>query len=71
MDRLLTEAMASVDQEQRRQLYGQAQILAANEAPWIFMFNARHIAATKKEVTGLVLNPNMNNLKFNTVQIGG
>jgi peptide/nickel transport system substrate-binding protein len=68
MDKLLDAAMATVDQEQRAGAYSQAQILAANDAPWIFMFHARNVAAMKKELTGLTLNPNMNNLKLNTVK---
>ncbi len=68
MDELLTSALATVDQEQRRQLYSQAQILAAQEAPWLFMFHAHHTVATHKNLTGLVLNPNMNNLKLNSLK---
>lgn len=70
MDELLTNALAVVDQEQRRQLYSQAQILAAQEAPWIFMFHAHHTVATRSNLSGLVLNPNMNNLKLNSLKFG-
>jgi peptide/nickel transport system substrate-binding protein len=71
MDELLTAALATVDQEQRKQLYSQAQILAAQEAPWIFMFHAHHTVATRSNLTGLVLNPNMNNLKLNSLKFTG
>ena len=70
MDELLQNALSVVDQEQRRQLYSQAQILAAQEAPWIFMFHAHHTVATRNNLSGLVLNPNMNNLKLNSLKFG-
>jgi len=67
MDELLDAAMATVDVEARKSAYSEAQILAAQEAPWIFMFHARNVVATKANLGGLTLNPNMNVLKLNTV----
>jgi peptide/nickel transport system substrate-binding protein len=67
MDELLDAAMATVDPEARSSAYSEAQILAAQEAPWIFMFHARNVVATKSNLGGLTLNPNMNVLKLHTV----
>jgi peptide/nickel transport system substrate-binding protein len=70
MDQLLDAAMATVNQDERKSSYSQAQILAANEAPWIFMFHAYNVVATQNNITNFTLNPNMNNMKFNTVKVG-
>ncbi|MFN8591927.1 MAG: ABC transporter substrate-binding protein [Thermomicrobiales bacterium] len=71
MDELLNGAMQTVDQEERKALYSEAQILAANDAPWIFMFHAHNVAATRNNLSGLVLNPNMNNLKLDKITFNG
>jgi peptide/nickel transport system substrate-binding protein len=57
VDRLLAQASSTVDQARRKSLYFRAQRLIYDDAPWIFMFSAQNLAATRKNVAGLQLNP--------------
>jgi peptide/nickel transport system substrate-binding protein len=62
VDELLSEASSTVDQEQRKQLYQEAQRIVSEEAPWIFMFHANYVVASRKQVQGLVVGGNFNRL---------
>ncbi|MDF9839396.1 MULTISPECIES: ABC transporter substrate-binding protein [unclassified Paenibacillus] len=61
---LLTKAMETIDQSARAELYKEAQVLVAQDAPWLFMFHAKSILAMSAKVEGLTPNPNMNYLSF-------
>lgn len=61
---LLSKAMETIDQSARAELYKEAQVLVAQDAPWLFMFHAKSILAMASNIEGLVPNPNMNYLSF-------
>lgn len=66
---LLTKAMETIDQSKRAELYKEAQVLVAQDAPWIFMFHAKNVMAMQKNVEGVVPNPNMNYLSFGSAEL--
>jgi len=57
VDRLLTQAGNTLDRDQRKRLYVQAQKIIYDDAPWIFMFSAENLVATRKNIQGLEVNP--------------
>jgi peptide/nickel transport system substrate-binding protein len=57
VDRLLTQAANTLERDQRKRLYVQAQKIIYDEAPWIFMFSAENLIATRKNIQGLEVNP--------------
>ncbi|KAA2238145.1 ABC transporter substrate-binding protein [Salinarimonas soli] len=56
-DGLITRAEASLDQAERRALYREAQVIAKNQAPWVPIAHSVVFMATRKEVTGFVMDP--------------
>jgi peptide/nickel transport system substrate-binding protein len=57
VDKLLTDALATADKEQRKQLYFQAWEKITADAPWIFVCNDLQPMAFKKKVQGYLTNP--------------
>ncbi|HET7093881.1 MAG TPA: ABC transporter substrate-binding protein [Thermomicrobiales bacterium] len=64
---LLAKARVNGDQEQRADLYKQAQKIFAEDAPWIFMFHSNFVTAARKNVQGIALSPNQNVLHLEKV----
>lgn len=65
--KLLADARVTADKRKRTELYKHAQRIFAEDAPWIFMFHANSIVAARKNVKGIVLNPNPNQLHLGNV----
>jgi peptide/nickel transport system substrate-binding protein len=57
VDKLLADALATADKEQRKQLYYQAWAKITEDAPWIFVVNDLQPMAFKTKVKGYVTNP--------------
>ena len=57
VDELLTQASASMDQQQRGALYKEVQQITSEEAPWIFVDHAKQNAAMTSNVKGFQLSP--------------
>ncbi|MEA2523365.1 MAG: peptide/nickel transport system substrate-binding protein [Thermomicrobiales bacterium] len=57
VDKLLSDALAIADKEQRKQLYYQAWAKITEDAPWIFVVNDLQPMAFKTKVKGYVTNP--------------
>jgi peptide/nickel transport system substrate-binding protein len=57
VDRMLKEAGSTLDRERRRSLYVKAQRIIHEEAPWIFMFSAQNLIATRRNIRGVEVNP--------------
>jgi peptide/nickel transport system substrate-binding protein len=64
---LLADARASGDQEERAELYKQAQRIFADDAPWLFMFHSNFVTAARRNVEGIILSPNQNVLHLEGV----
>lgn len=57
VDQLMQEAAVSLDQEERGKLYKEVQQITSEEAPWIFVDNAKQNAAMAANVKGFQLSP--------------
>jgi len=57
VDDLLKQAAVSMDQEERGKLYKEVQQITSEEAPWIFVDNAKQNAAMLANVKGFTLSP--------------
>lgn len=57
VDDLLGRALTTFSQEERAQLYMEAQRVMAEDCPWIFMFSANNVAAATARLKGLEINP--------------
>jgi peptide/nickel transport system substrate-binding protein len=57
VDELMKQAAESLDQEERGELYKEVQEITSEEAPWIFVDNAKQNAAMVANVKGFVLSP--------------
>jgi peptide/nickel transport system substrate-binding protein len=57
IDKLLKEAIGTLDKEQRRKLYERAALLATEEAAGLFVYNVRWLGAARRQVSGLRYNP--------------
>lgn len=64
---LLADARKSGDQEERAELYKQAQRIFADDAPWLFMFHSNFVTAARRNVEGIILSPNQNVLHLGGV----
>ncbi len=64
---LLADARVSGDQEERAELYKQAQRIFADDAPWLFMFHSNFVTAARRNVEGIILSPNQNVLHLEGV----
>jgi len=67
---LLQAAMQTVDQNKRAALYKQAEVLVAQDAPWLFVFHAKNVIGLRADVQGVLPYPNMNTLPIKGVYIG-
>jgi dipeptide transport system substrate-binding protein len=56
-DDLITEAVKLSDQEQRTELYEQAQVIFKEEAPWVTVAHSIVFMPLRKEVTGYKIDP--------------
>jgi ABC-type transport system substrate-binding protein len=56
-EKLLADGLATPDQARRTAIYGEAQKLLLDDAPWLFVNSTAHIRAIRKEVKGFQLNP--------------
>ncbi len=56
-DALVVSAKQSADQAERTRLYREAQVIAKREAPWVPLAHSVVAMATRKEVTGFVMDP--------------
>ncbi len=57
VDNLLSEAQQVTDQEERTELYHQAEQLIVDDAPWAFLGYQKHQVVTRANVTGFQLQP--------------
>lgn len=57
VDELLDAAKAETDPDKRVELYGEAQEIITEEAPWIFVQSGEDVIAASKNVTGFKNNP--------------
>jgi peptide/nickel transport system substrate-binding protein len=57
VDRLLDEATTSTDENRRRTLYGEAQRIIAEQAPYISLWYKVNVAVARRDLTGIHLVP--------------
>jgi peptide/nickel transport system substrate-binding protein len=57
VDRLIDAATASLDESERRRLYGEAQRLIAEDAPAIGLWAKTNVAVSQPGLTGVELSP--------------
>ena len=57
VDRLIDAAMAAATDEDRRRLYGEAQRLLAEDAPYISLWYKTNVAVSRTEIKGVKLTP--------------
>ncbi|MCF1504702.1 ABC transporter substrate-binding protein [Afifella sp. H1R] len=57
VDELLEKARRSTDQDERAELYKEAQVIIHDDAPWIFIANWKQNAVTTERVGGFSLQP--------------
>ena len=57
VDRLIDAAMAATTDEDRRRLYGEAQHLLAEDAPYISLWYKTNIAVSRTQIEGVKLTP--------------
>lgn len=59
LDALLEKGTATLDQAARKKIYAEAQELAVQECPLVFMISQELLGASTKNVKGFLLYPNM------------
>ena len=57
VDKLLADAVAVSDQEERKKIYHQAEQLIVDDAPWIFLGYQKHQVVTRANITDFQLQP--------------
>jgi len=57
VDRLIDQASAAIDDEQRRALYGQVQQAVASEVPYIPLWYKTNVAVFQPDIHGVRLSP--------------
>ena len=57
VDRLIDAASSALAEEDRRQLYGQAQRQIAEDAPYISLWYKTNVAVAHERLTGIALSP--------------
>jgi ABC-type transport system substrate-binding protein len=57
VDRLLDEARAVVDSDERRRLYDEAISIIWEDAPWLFLYSELQLTAVRTNVQGFVVHP--------------
>lgn len=68
VDELLEAGMRETDPIKRYNLYREAQIIIAEEAPWVFIQFGEQAIGVRKEVSGFVIHPNARH-RFHTVSL--
>jgi peptide/nickel transport system substrate-binding protein len=68
LDRLLRQGVTTVDENERRRLYEQAQEIIYNDAPWVPIAYARVPLGYQSNVEGITPNP-VGNEEFTSVRI--
>jgi peptide/nickel transport system substrate-binding protein len=66
-NKLLADARLITAEEERAELYKQAQRIFADDAPWLFMFHSNFVTAARRNVEGIILSPNQNVLHLEGV----
>jgi peptide/nickel transport system substrate-binding protein len=66
VDKLIEQAIASTDQEERASIYQQIQKILLEDLPWVNLFVADQYEAMKDYVQGYVHIPNGSNISFRT-----
>ncbi len=57
VDRLLEEARRIFDQDERKAMYDQIQIILNEELPYIFLYTTNSVTAIDKKIQGYVISP--------------
>jgi glutathione transport system substrate-binding protein len=57
LDAAVAEGLASADPEVRQAAYARAQEIVMDEAPWIFLWVPTTLGGIRKEVSGMVIQP--------------
>lgn len=70
LDRLLRQGATTVDENERRRLYEQAQEIIYNDAPWVPIEYAEVPLGYRANVEGVTPNP-VGNEEFTAVRLGG
>jgi len=70
LDDLLRQGATTVDENERRRLYEQAQEIIYNDAPWVPIEYARVPLGYQADVEGVTPNP-VGNEEFTSVRLGG
>jgi peptide/nickel transport system substrate-binding protein len=70
LDDILRQGATTVDENERRRLYEQAQEIIYNDAPWVPIEYARVPLGYQGDVTGVTPNP-VGNEEFTSVRLGG
>lgn len=55
-DRLYAEALAAVDPAQQNQLYAEAEKIAVEQAPWLFLYDRHDFRLLSKRVRNFPMN---------------
>jgi peptide/nickel transport system substrate-binding protein len=70
LDDLLRQGATTVDENERRRVYEQAQEIIYNDAPWVPIEYAKVPLGYQSEVEGVTPNP-VGNEEFTSVRLGG
>jgi peptide/nickel transport system substrate-binding protein len=57
VDELIRKAATAANVEERKKIYGEAQKIVIEEAPYVLLFQANYQVAMRSDVKGLVYNP--------------
>jgi peptide/nickel transport system substrate-binding protein len=60
VDRLIDRASVAIDESERKEFYGAAQRIIAEDAVYIPIWNRVNVAVAQKGVAGVQLSPNIN-----------
>jgi peptide/nickel transport system substrate-binding protein len=64
VDELLRKARVTFDEEERRKLYEEAQVLIAEDSPWVWVDHGKEIFPMTAQLTGVVFQPTQGVLRF-------
>ena len=56
-DKLLDEGLATADPDKQAEIYGEAQTIAWEAAPWLFLGNDQILYASKSYLSGAYVSP--------------
>lgn len=57
VDELLEAGIRTADPDERLEIYGEAQDIIWEEAPWVFIYNPTNIAAKRADLEGIAFRP--------------